>query len=291
MPSVDRLTEGLRELRDSIAQTAEAAPQVARQEIRREGRAYFRGAVVASVITSVLVGVPLFLLAEQFSAYTAADQARAAQLQASDDDIRRLAQGAHDLGVQANEELARRGLATVPIPTPGTAPDSQVLAAASTAQVAAKIAAESIVVPTPAQIRAEVAAQLAKLPPPPAGPAPQQLDDAVQAYLTANREKLRGPQGEQGEPGKSPPCLAQPTQCRGAPGESGPRGEPPVGWTVDEADGSTTSCERAADFTATAPRYRCSHAAPPTASTAPSPAMTTEPAPPSTASPLPLPVG
>jgi hypothetical protein len=291
MPSVDRLTEGLQELRDSIAQTAEAAPHVARQEIRREGRAYFRGAVVASVITSLLVGIPLFLLAEQFSAYTAADQARAARLQASDDDIRRLAQGAHDLGVQANEELARRGLATVPIPAPGTAPDSQVLAAASTAQVAAKIAAESIVVPTPAQIRAEVAAQLAKLPPPPAGPSPQQLDEAVQAYVAANSEKLRGPRGEQGEPGKSPPCLVQPTQCQGAPGEQGPRGEPPVGWTVDEADGSTTTCERAGDFTAAAPRYRCSHAIAPTSSPSPSPAMTTEPAPPSTTSPLPLPVG
>jgi hypothetical protein len=291
MPSVDRLTEGLRELRDSIAQTAEAAPQLARQEIRREGRAYFRGAVVASVITSLLVGIPLFLLAEQFSAYTTADQARAAQLQASDDDIRRLAQGARDLGVQANEELARRGLATVPIPAPGTAPDSQVLAAASTAQVAAKIAAESIVVPTPAQIRAEVAAQLAKLPPPPAGPSPQQLAEAVQAYVAANSEKLRGPRGEQGEPGKSPPCLAQPTQCQGAPGDPGPRGEPPVGWTVAEADGSTTTCERAADFSATAPRYRCSHAAPPATSPSPSPAMTTEPAAPSTTGPLPLPVG
>ena len=291
MPSVDRLTEGLQELRDSIAQTAQAAPQAARQEIRREGGAYFRGAVVASVITSLLVGIPLFLLAEQFSAYTAADQARAARLQASDDDIRRLAQGAHDLGAQANEELARRGLATVPIPAPGTAPDSQVLAAASTAQVAAKIAAESIVVPTPAQIRAEVAAQLAKLPPPPAGPSPQQLDEAVQAYVVANSEKLRGPQGEQGEPGKSPPCLARPTQCQGAPGDPGPRGEPPVGWTVDEADGSTTTCERAADFTAAAPRYHCSHAVPATTSPSPSPAMTTEPAPPSTTGPLPLPVG
>ncbi len=119
-----------------------------------------------------------------------------------------MAQGAHDLGVQANAELSRRGLATVPIPAPGTAPDSQVLAAASTAQVAAKIAAESIVVPTPAQIQAEIAAQLAKLPPPPVGSAPQQLDEAVQAYLAANSEKLRGPHGDQGEPGKSPPCLA-----------------------------------------------------------------------------------
>lgn len=286
MATADRLTQGLQELRDSIAQTAEAAPQVARQEARREGRAYFRGAVVASVITSLLVGIPLFLLAERFSAYTTAEQARAAQLQASADDIRRLAQGAHDLGVQANDELARRGLATVPIPTPGTAPDSQVLAAASTAQVAAKIAAESIAVPTPAQIRAEVAAQLAKLPPPPEGPAPQQLNEAVQDYLAANSEKLRGPQGERGEPGKSAPCLSQPTQCEGAPGEPGPRGEPPVGWTVEEADGSTTSCERAANFTAAAPRYRCTHAA------APSPAITTEPAPPTTtAAALPLPVG
>lgn len=291
MATVDRLTEGLQELRDSIAQTAQAAPQVARQEIRREGRAYFRGAVVASVITSLLIGIPLFLLAEQFSAYTTADQARAAQLQASADDIRRLAQGAHDLGVQANDELARRGLATVPIPTPGTVPDSQVLAAASTAQVAAKIAAESIVVPTPAQIRAEVAAQLAKLPPPPVGPAPQQLTEAVQAYVAANSEQLRGPRGERGEAGKSPPCLAEPTQCQGAQGEPGPRGEPPVGWTVEEADGSTTTCQRAADFTVAAPRYRCSHATSTETSTAPSPVMTTEPATPSDTVPLPVPVG
>jgi hypothetical protein len=292
MATTDRLTQGLQELRDSIAQTAEAAPAVARQEVRREGRAYFRGAVVASVITSLLVGIPLFLLAEEFSAYTAADQARAAQLQASADNIRQVAQSAHDLGVQANDELARRGLATVPIPALGTAPDSQVLAAASTAQVAAKLAAESIVVPTPAQIRAEIAAQLAKLPPPPVGPAADQLNEAVQAYLAANSEKLRGPRGERGEPGKSPPCLAEPTQCQGAPGEPGPRGEPPVGWTVDEADGSTTTCQRAADFTAAAPRYRCAHA-PASSSSAPPPppAATTEPAPPTTTGPLPLPVG
>ncbi|MGH3766502.1 MAG: hypothetical protein ACRDS0_13955 [Pseudonocardiaceae bacterium] len=286
MASIDGLSLGLQELRDSIAQTAQAAPQVAREEIRREGRAYFRGAVVAAVITSLLVGIPLFLLAERFTAYTNADEARTAQLQTSAADIRRLAQGAHDLGVQANAELTRRGLATVPIPTPGTAPDSQVLAAAATAQVAAKIAAESIVVPTPAQIRAEIAAQLAKLPPPPVGPAPQQLDAAVQAYLTANSEKLRGPRGDPGEPGKSPPCLAQPTQCQGAQGEQGLRGEPPVGWTVEEADGSTTTCQRAADFSAAAPQYRCSHAASP-----PTPAPTTTPPPsPGVGDPLPLPV-
>jgi hypothetical protein len=287
MANIDGLSQGLQELRDSIAQTAQAAPQVARNEVRREGRAYFRGAVVAAVITSLLVGIPLFLLAERFSAYTNADEARTAQLQTSAADIRRLAQGAHDLGVQANAELTRRGLATVAIPTPGTAPDSQVLAAASTAQVAAKIAAETIVVPTPAQIREEIAAQLAKLPPPPVGPAPQQLDEAVQAYLTANAERLRGPRGDQGEPGKSPPCLAEPAQCQGAQGQQGLRGEPPVGWTVEEADGSTTTCQRAAEFDPAAPQYRCSHAASP--SPTPSP-TTTSPPPTAVADPLPFPV-
>ncbi len=286
MAGVDGLSQGLQELRDSIAQTAQAAPQVAREEIRREGRAYFRGAVVAAVITSLLVGIPLFMLAQRFSAYTSADEVRTSQLQTSAADIRRLAQGAHELGVQANAELARRGLATVPIPALGTAPDSQVLAAASTAQIAAKIAAESIVVPTPAQIRAEIATQLAKLPPPPVGPAPEQLDEAVQAYLAANSETLRGPRGDQGEPGKSPPCLAQPTQCQGVQGEQGLRGEPPVGWTVEEADGSSTTCQRAADFDAAAPQYRCSHAA----SSDTTPATTPPPPPPGVGDPLPLPV-
>lgn len=284
MANIDGLSHGLQELRDSIAQTAQAAPQIARQEARREGRAYFRGAVVASVITSLLVGIPLIMLAGQVSAYKSANEARAAQIQASAVDIRRLAQGAHDLGEQANAELARRGLAVVPIPAPGTVPDSQVLTAAATAQIAAKIAAESIVVPTPAQIRSEIAAQLAKLPPPPIGPASQQLTDAVQAYVTANAEGLRGPQGEKGEPGKSPPCLAEPAQCQGA------RGEPPIGWTVEEADGSTTTCQRVAQFSVTAPRYHCTHAtsssAPPTTT---SPTTTTEP--PATTTPPPSPGG
>lgn len=280
------LSHGLEELRDSIAQTAEAAPRVARQEVLREGRAYFRGAVVASVITSLLIGIPLALLAHRFSEYTIADEARAAQFQASAADIRRLAEGAHGLGIKANAELTRRGLEAVPIPTPGTVPDSQVLTAASTAQVAAKIASESIAVPTPGQIRAEIASQLATLPPPPVGPSPQQLAEAVQAYITANFESLRGPQGEQGKPGESPPCLAEPTQCQGVQGEQGLRGEPPVGWTVDEADGSTTMCERLTPFDPSTPRYRCTRITSPT----PSPAPTTEPPPPSVDDILPQPV-
>jgi hypothetical protein len=287
MANVDGLSQGLEELRDSIAETAQAAPQAARREVRREGRAYFRGAVVASVITSLLVGIPVALLAEQFSAHESTDEARAAQFQAEAQGIRQLAQGARDLGAAANAELSSRGLATVPIPTPGTAPDSQVLAAASTAQVAAKIASESIVVPTPRQIRTEIAAQLAKLPPPPLGPTPQQLDGAVHAYIKANMEKLRGPRGDQGEAGKSPPCLSEATQCQGVKGEQGIRGDPPVGWTVDEGDGSTTACERVAAFDPATPRYQCSHVASPS----PAPPTTTQPPPSSVGGPVPLPVG
>jgi hypothetical protein len=290
MTSVDDLTQGLDQLRDSIAQTARAAPQVARQEIQREGRAYFRGAVVASVITSLLIGVPLLMLNRRIAENTAEDQVRAAQFRAASQDIQRLAQGAYDLGVVANAELTRRGLATVSIPAPGTASDSEVFSAASTAQIAAQIARESIAVPTPAQIQAEVAAQLAKLPAPPIGPTPQQLDEAVQAYLTANAEALRGPQGDQGdqgEPGESPPCLAKPTQCQGVQGEQGLRGDPPVGWTVAEADGSITTCERVEGFDLTAPRYQCSHGEPPSPATA----TTTTPPPPSDEGLLPIPVG
>ncbi|MDQ4032645.1 MAG: hypothetical protein M3332_10415 [Actinomycetota bacterium] len=284
MTSVDDLTQGLDQLRDSIAQTARAAPQVARQEIQREGRAYFRGAVVASVITSLLIGVPLLMLNRRIAENTAEDQVRAAQFRAASQDIQRLAQGAYDLGVVANAELARRGLATVSIPAPGTASDSAVLSAASTAQVAVQIARESIAVPTPAEIQAEVAAQLAKLPPPPIGPTPQQLDEAVQAYLTANAAAFRGPQGDQGEPGESPPCLAAPTQCQGVQGEQGLRGEPPVGWTVAEADGSITACERVEGFDPRAPRYQCSHGPPPSPATA----TTTTPPPPSDEGLLPV---
>jgi hypothetical protein len=254
---MDKLTQGLDQLRDSITRTTRIAPHLARQEVHRAGRAYFRGAVVASVITSLLVGLPLALLANRLAQHANADRVRAAQFQSEVQNAQRLAQSTHDHGVQANAELTRRGLTPVLIPTPGSAPDSQVLVAASLAQVAASIASESPAVPTVAHIRAEVALALAKLPPPPVGPTAQQLTEAVQAYVTANTEGLRG---ERGAPGSSPPCLAQPTRCQGAQGLPG---APPVGWTVREPDGSLTTCERVAAFDPAAPRYQCSHASSP----------------------------
>jgi hypothetical protein len=79
-----------------------------------------------------------------------------------------------------------------------------VLAAASTVQ----IASESIVVLAPAQIRAEIAAQLAKLPPPPVGPASQQLNEAVQSYLTANAAPALPARDDAATPAKRQSALA-----------------------------------------------------------------------------------
>lgn len=245
MTTVDELTQGLDQLRDSITRTAHIAPYLARQEVHREGRAYFRGAVVASVITSLLISLPLALLANWLAQHANADQVRAAQFQSEVQNVQRLARSAHDLGVQANAELTRRGLTPVLIPTPGSAPDSQVLAAASLAQVAASIASQSPAVPTAAQIQTTIALALAKLPPPPVGPTAQQLTQAVQAYIAANAEGLREARGEPGAPGQGLP------------------GTPPVGWTVREPDGSLTTCERVAAFDPAAPRYQCLRAASP----------------------------
>lgn len=148
----------------------------------------FRGAVVASVITSLLVGGPLALVANQLSEHANADQVRAAQFQA-----------------QAQNISRRRSRVRLP-------------------------------------------------------------------WRLLPRKSRR------------PSCLAQPTQCQGAKGDQGLPGEPPVSWTVEESDGSSTTCGRVAGFDPAAPRYRCSHAAPPSA------AVTT-PSPRSGAGPSPRPAG
>lgn len=262
MTSAERLTEGLNQLQVSLAAAAESGPAAARQEVHRHSATYLRATVVIAVIVSLLVAVPILALGRQIAANSAADEVRAAEFRTAAASVQRLAQGAYLLGTQANDELRSLGLRVVPIPRPGTAPDSEVLAASSAAQVAAGIAQDDIAVPTAEQVRAEVAAQVAALPPPPAGPAPDVVTEQVTTYITANAEALRGPRGEPGLPGESPPCLAEPAQCRGVDGQAGPRGEPPVGWTVTEADGSVTTCERATEFDPAAPRYQCRHNAP-----------------------------
>ncbi|MGH3942618.1 MAG: hypothetical protein ACRDTG_29145 [Pseudonocardiaceae bacterium] len=229
-----------------------------------------------ALVVSVLVSVPLTLLGQRLAANTAADEVRALEQRAATASVEQIARNAYDLGLAANAELASRGLQVVALPAPGTAPAPVVLAAASTAQVAAGIARDEVDVPTPEQLRAQVAAALATLPPPPAGPAEVDVTAAVTAYLHANAAALRGPAGEPGPPGEAPPCLAEPAQCQGADGQPGARGEPPVGWTVEEADGSTTACQRETDFDPAAPRYQCHHTDQPAPTSTP-PTTTTEP--------------
>jgi hypothetical protein len=118
-------------------------------------------------------------LASRFSEHEKVDQANADQFRSESQANQQLAQGAHDLGVNANAELTRRGLEPVRIPIPGTVSDSQVLAAAARAEVATKIARESNAALTPTQIQTDIAAALAKLTLPTVGSDPQQLAAAV----------------------------------------------------------------------------------------------------------------
>ena len=60
--------------------------------------------------------------------------------------------------------------------------------------------------------------------------------------------------GPTGEPGSNPPCLDEPNRCEG---------EPPIGWTVTKADGSTQTCAREQNFNKDAPFYECTESPPP----------------------------
>lgn len=278
MSSAEQLNEGLAQLQTALAEAAAIGPETARQEVRRSGRTYLRATVLIAVIVSLLMTIPILALVRQLAIHSAEDEVRASELRAATADVAQVARAAYALGSAANDELRDRGLAMVPIPVPGTVPDSAVFVAASTAQAAAGIARDGIAVPTPEQLRAEVAAQLAALPPPPVGPAPREVGEAVAAYVAANAEALRGLPGAPGAPGRTPPCLAEPAQCQGPQGVPGIQGEPPVGWTVREADGSSAVCERTADFDLGSPRYQCrvESAAPLPETTAP-PVETTAP--------------
>lgn len=105
-----------------------------------------------------------------------------------------------------------------------------------------------------------------------------------------------GTNGRDGRDGQSPPCLSTPQQCQGVngangqngvdgkdgqagtngkdgvngkdgangkdglngqPGIDGKDGQPPSGWTTTYPDGSTETCQRAANFDPASPQYEC----------------------------------
>lgn len=93
-------------------------------------------------------------------------------------------------------------------------------------------------------------------------------------------EGTPGPPGPTGPPGESvtgPPGPTGEQGPQGDKGDKGPQGadgtdgQPPAGWLITNADGSTTACSRAEHFDPTAPRYTCATTPPPAAEPAPGP--------------------
>jgi Collagen triple helix repeat (20 copies) len=70
-----------------------------------------------------------------------------------------------------------------------------------------------------------------------------------------------GPAGKDGAVGPSGPPGADGADGKsgkdGKDGKNGTDGQPPSGWVVSNADGSTITCVRAKDFSPATPRYTC----------------------------------
>jgi hypothetical protein len=66
-----------------------------------------------------------------------------------------------------------------------------------------------------------------------------------------------GPIGPRGVPGSGGTPGVPGQSITGPPGPAGANGQPPAGWTVQEADGSSTSCSRGLGFDPSRPLYTC----------------------------------
>lgn len=148
-------------------------------------------------------------------------------------------------GDQANGELARRGQPQVPIPTPGTAPDTDVIVSAAAARVLASLP----VYVTKPDLGRGIAEYLAANPIP---PTPTQIAAVLAGYFAVNPlpSGPPGPSGSPGEPGA--------TGANGVPGPGGPKGdkgEPPTAAEIEAAfaayiqDNPNALCPRGGAFT------------------------------------------
>lgn len=139
--------------------------------------------------------------------------------------LRLQAEQAKPSGDKANQELADRGQPQVPIPTPGTAPDTDVIVSAAAARVLASLP----VYVTKADLGRGIAEYLAANPVASAGPTPSQLAATIAGYLATNPPPSGPPgaTGPTGEPGQS-----------GAVGQQGPKGDkgdPPTAQEIQAA--------------------------------------------------------
>lgn len=131
-------------------------------------------------------------------------------------------------GDKANGELAQRGQPQVSIPTPGTAPDTDVIVASAAARVLASLPDTT---PSTTALGQAVARYVAANPITPAQPTPGQISSALAGYFTTNPPPS-GPPGATGAPGQNGANGAD-----GQPGADGAPGRPPTAEEIEAAVG------------------------------------------------------
>ncbi|MGW4487843.1 hypothetical protein ACWEOE_28845 [Amycolatopsis sp. NPDC004368] len=195
----------------------EAAPQEARQQGRSAARAEIRRwwpklIVANAVIVALIVILGGLAVTNLYLRQAATDTAVST--------LRQQAEESKRTGDRANAELQARGQQPVPIPNPGTAPDTDVIVSAATAKVLASLPDSH---PTTSELGQAVAQYVAANPIAPQQPTPGQLSSALAGYLATNPP----PSGEPGKPGEN--------GANGDTGPAGPPGPPPSADQIEAA--------------------------------------------------------
>ncbi|WP_432845965.1 hypothetical protein ACQPXB_35830 [Amycolatopsis sp. CA-161197] len=221
-----RTEDALGQVRDGVHELADTAPREARRaaraEVKTELRKFWPRIIIA--VTAVVV---LIVLVGGWSVATL--YVRQAASESAITSLRQQADTAKAAGEKANTELQARGQPTVPIPNPGTAPDSDVIVQSAAARVLASLSGRYV---TFSELGGGIAQYFAANPITPAGPTPMQIFASLAAYFAANPPPA-GPQGLQGEAGQ-PGAQGE----KGEKGEKGDKGDPP---TVDEIQAAFVS--------------------------------------------------
>lgn len=193
------------QLDEGLALVRAGADESARREVWRH--TWPKIAVAVAVLSLVVSGVTVWGLSGLYDTQASTDAAVSV--------LRTQATEAKASGDRANAELAARGQPPVPIPQPGQAPDSDVIAAGAAARVLASL---PDVRPTAAELGGAVARYIAANPI--SGPTPLQISTALAGYLATSPP----PSGPKGDPG----ATGQPGKPgdKGAPGDKGDKGDP-----------------------------------------------------------------
>lgn len=190
---VDRTLAAGHAAADAVADAVERKPDWG--QVRR----YVLISVVSASLLMAAVSIGVSVIAARSVATATADAAAAKRAVG---ESRELANRAYEAAQEANQKLASRGQAPVPVPSPDNASES--LVAAATASVLASLPPS--LPPTAQALAQAVANHMSANPVTPLGPTVGQVSEALAAYLTENPPPSgeKGDTGEKGEKGDAP---------------------------------------------------------------------------------------